>query len=284
MQRLLTAAIATPLALAAVFLLPGTWFFVFIALLVEVAVFEYIEIVRPRAPRAPLSLLLVLVPAAALAVSVSLSRDVAPVQPGLPLLLAGLALSVALGTLVLLSRTPLEESLAALGIFCFGVPYFALPIASLHRIQQIEDPGGEPLQGPWLAFLLLVIVWVGDTAAYYVGSRIGRHKMAPVVSPKKSWEGAAAGFLAGIAAAVAWSLWRLGRLDWRILALAAITAAAAQLGDLVESMIKRGAGIKDSGRVFPGHGGVFDRIDAMLFAAPVLLVGLWVLGLEGVTR
>jgi phosphatidate cytidylyltransferase len=160
-----------------------------------------------------------------------------------------------------------------LGILGFGVLYFALPIASLHYLQQAD---------PWLVFLLMAIVFLGDTAAYYVGSAIGRHRMAPVISPKKSWEGAAAGFVTAVAAAAVWSAWKLGRVDPELLAAAALTALAAQVGDLVESMIKRGAGVKDSGHILPGHGGVLDRLDAMLFAAPVLLLGLWVLGVDGV--
>jgi phosphatidate cytidylyltransferase len=187
------------------------------------------------------------------------------------LLAAATVLSVGIGTLVLLSRTPLEEVIPALGILGFGVPYFAAPIAAVSHLQRAD---------PWLVFLLFAIVWLGDSAAYYVGRRLGRHKMAPVVSPNKSWEGAAAGFVTSLLAAAAWSLWRLGWVDPGLLAVAAATAAAAQVGDLMESLIKRGAGVKDSGHILPGHGGVFDRMDAMLFAAPVMLLSLWLLKID----
>lgn len=273
MQRLLTAAVAAPLTLAAVFFLPHYLFFVFVTLLLGWAVLEYTQIVRPRAPHAPLSLLLVLVPLAAAGLSFALTPETIPGREralSFDLLAAVALLSIGLGCLVLLSRTPLDESIASLGIFGFGIPYFALPIASLHQLQRSDR---------WLLFLLLAIVWLGDTAAYYVGSRLGRHKMAPVVSPKKSWEGAAAGLLTGIVAAAAWSVWRLGRLHPGILLLAAATEIAAQMGDLVESMIKRGSGVKDSGNLLPGHGGMLDRIDALLFAAPVMLLGAWMLNL-----
>jgi phosphatidate cytidylyltransferase len=279
MQRLLTAAVATPLVLAALFYLPHPWWFVLMAFCVEVAAWEYLEIVRARAPHAPLKPLLVFVPLAALAMSAAMAPMV-PAVPGMPgmldaeahLLLAAALMSVGLGSLVLFSRTPLEEAIPALGILGFGIPYFAVPIASLHQLKRVD---------PWLVFLLMAIVWLGDTAAYYVGSRLGRHKMAPVISPKKSWEGAAAGFVTSIAAAAVWSVLRLEHLDLGLLAVAALTAAAAQVGDLVESMIKRGAGVKDSGHVLPGHGGILDRMDAMLFAAPVLLIGLWLLRIGG---
>jgi phosphatidate cytidylyltransferase len=180
-----------------------------------------------------------------------------------------------LGALLLGARIPLAETIPALGILGFGIPYFALPIASSHLLKEMD---------PWLVFLLLAIVWLGDTAAYYVGSRFGRRKLAPVVSPKKTWEGAAACLVTALVATALWSAWRLGRMDWGLLAVAAVTSVAAQVGDLVESMIKRGAGVKDSGHVLPGHGGVLDRLDALLFAAPVLLIGLWALQLEAVPR
>jgi phosphatidate cytidylyltransferase len=270
MKRLLTAAIGVPLVLAAVFLLKGWWFFAFITLVVEGAAWEFAAIVRARAPRAPLNLLLLLVPLAAWALSYSLTDPIGTTAPRYLLFGAALLLSVGLGTLLLLSRTPLEETLPALGAFGFGVPYFAIAASSIHLLQRAD---------PWLTFLLMAIVWLGDTAAYYVGSRIGRHKMAPVISPKKSWEGAAASFVVAVVAAAVWDVCRRGSLEPGLLAAAAATGVAAQIGDLVESMIKRGSGVKDSGSILPGHGGMLDRMDAMLFAAPVLLLGLWLTGL-----
>jgi phosphatidate cytidylyltransferase len=273
MKRLLTAAVATPIALAAVFKLPGWWFFVFMAAAIDWAAYEYLLIVRPRAPHAPLRLLLVLAPLAAYAISFALTanpefHDQIHLVLRLHILAGALVISTGLGTLLLFSRTPLEETIPALGILGFGIPYFALPIASVFTLRQID---------PWVVFLLLAIVWLGDTAAYYVGSRIGRHKMAPVISPKKSWEGAAASFVVAMIAAVIWSQVRLGRLEPGILVASAVTSVAAQIGDLVESMIKRGSGVKDSGSILPGHGGVLDRLDALLFGAPVLLFVLWLL-------
>jgi phosphatidate cytidylyltransferase len=275
MKRLLTSAIGVPLVLAAVFLLKGWWFFAFIALVVEGAAWEFAAILRVRAPRAPLWLLLVLAPLAAWGLSFALTDPIDVRTLRLLLYAAALLLSVGLGTLILLSRTPLEETLPALGAFGFGVPYFAAAASSIHLLQRTD---------PWLTFLLMAIVWLGDTAAYYVGSRIGRHKMAPVISPKKSWEGAVASFVVAVGAAAVWDIWRRGGLEPGLLAAAAATAVAAQIGDLVESMIKRGAGVKDSGSILPGHGGMLDRMDAMLFAAPVLLLGLWLAGVSAPGR
>jgi phosphatidate cytidylyltransferase len=269
MKRLLTAAIGVPLVLAAVFLLQGWWFFAAIALVVEGAVWEFAAILRVRSPQAPLRLLLLLAPLAAWGLSFAFTDPVDVATLRYLLFTAVLALSVGLGTLLLLSRTPLEETLPALGAFAFGIPYFAAATSSIHLLQRAD---------PWLTFLLMAIVWLGDTAAFYVGSRIGRHKMAPVISPKKSWEGAAASFVVAVAAAAVWDVCRRGSVEPGVMAAAAGTAVAAQIGDLVESMIKRGSGVKDSGSILPGHGGMLDRMDAMLFAAPVLLLGLWLAG------
>jgi phosphatidate cytidylyltransferase len=268
MQRIVTAVVAAPIFLAAAFLLPPGWFFVLVALAIDGAAVEFVRLLRPAAPRAPLALVPVLAPLTALA------AELAP-QSGAGaealLLAAGLAAAVGTGSAVLFARTPVEETLPAVGALAFGVVYFALPIVACSRLQRLD---------PWLFVLLLAVVWAGDTAAYYVGSRFGRHRLAPVVSPKKSWEGAAAGLAAALAATAVWELGRLGTVSPEVIALGAVTAVAGQVGDLVESMFKRGSGVKDSGTVLPGHGGVLDRVDALLFAAPVLLAGVALIGPE----
>jgi phosphatidate cytidylyltransferase len=143
----------------------------------------------------------------------------------------------------------------------------------------------------WLLYLLLV-VWAGDIFAYFVGRSLGRHLMSPRISPKKTWEGAAASLAASLmvgillfnhALQISTFLLRVGLIErrdglfglekpelWPIILLTIALNVAAQLGDLLESLIKRGAGVKDSGAILPGHGGMLDRIDALLFAAPVL--------------
>ena len=142
--------------------------------------------------------------------------------------------------------------------------------------------------GPSLLVFLFCIVWTGDTAALYVGRNFGRTKLSPRISPKKSWEGSAASLAGGLliaAALVALSralenrsistLHFAGSLA-RWLGLAVVLNLFAQVGDLVESAIKRGAGVKDSGAMLPGHGGILDRIDALLLAAPVLWYAQWI--------
>jgi phosphatidate cytidylyltransferase len=256
------------LALAAVFWLPAGGFFLVIVALLEVAVAEYVQLGRHWAPHGPLRALLVLVPLAALGSSLDLLPAAFTDTTGTSALAVATLVAIGSGILVLLLRTPVEEGLQALGLLAFGVVYLALPITSLSRLQRYD---------PWVLFLLLVIVWAGDTAAFYCGRQWGRRKLAPRISPNKTWEGAVANFVVALIVAAAWSSWRLGELRGSVLLVAALVSVAAQLGDLVESLIKRGAGVKDSGQLLPGHGGMLDRLDALLFAAPVMLL----LGLLG---
>lgn len=120
-----------------------------------------------------------------------------------------------------------------------------------------------------LILVLFVVIWVGDTAAYYGGRSLGRHALAPRVSPKKTIEGSIAGLLGSIIAGTAAAVWILGE-PWLSFALiSGITAIAGQVGDLAESAIKRSVGVKDSSSILPGHGGILDRLDSLFFAIPV---------------
>jgi phosphatidate cytidylyltransferase len=137
---------------------------------------------------------------------------------------------------------------------------------------------GNDALGAKLAFTLLLIVWAADVGAYAFGRLFGRTKLAPAVSPGKTWEGVTGGLVtAGLAAALAAS-W-LGLPATRLVPLAVATALISVLGDLTQSMFKRNVGLKDSGRLLPGHGGVLDRIDSLTAAVPVFVVGLWALNL-----
>lgn len=275
MKRLSTALVALPLALAAVFWLPDAWFFVAIVALVGVAVLEYARLGRGLAVGVPLWPLVPAVPAVALGLCLSVDGGAhfgglgSGVGPEGWLLFTVALVPLGFGILALGSRAPLQQAVTGLGLLAFGLPYFALPIAALTLLRWAD---------PWLLMLMLVVVWAGDTFAYYLGTRWGRHKLAPVVSPHKSWEGAVAGMAGSVVAALAFHLWRPELFTGSLVPLAAVTALAAQIGDLVESLIKRAAGVKDSGTLLPGHGGVFDRIDALLFAAPVWYFGLRLLG------
>jgi len=267
-QRIVTGLALGAAVVLAIFAPPSEVFFAVSLAIGLWAGVELVRIWRFWTPRAPLAAFMVLMPLAAVGLAWAAGRDDLP-----PILILALpaAIVLAAGLVVLWSGTPLPEAAVAMGFLAFGVPYFALPMASLYHLHRID---------PWLVLVLAALVALGDTAAYFVGSWIGRHRLAPRVSPKKSWEGAVAGGVVAVATMAAWCLLRHGELRWTWLLLAAVTEAAAQIGDLLESLVKRGAGVKDSSNVLPGHGGVLDRVDAMLLAAPVFLLGLWVFGLE----
>src|SRR5262249_47978623 len=159
------------------------------------------------------------------------------------------------------------EALASVSASLFPALYVGLPIAAL--------VGVRLLGGPPALFLLMLTIIVSDTAQYYCGRLFGRRPLAPAISPKKTVEGAAGGFVFGTALFVGLGLWWLPRLPPAFsvpLGLALVALGIA--GDLFESMLKRSAGVKDSSSIIPGHGGILDRIDALLFAAPLYYVVL----------
>jgi phosphatidate cytidylyltransferase len=184
-----------------------------------------------------------------------------------------------------LSRADLSSAFPAAMVSVFAFGYVALPLALLVQLRQQSE-------GAFRLLYLLLLVWAGDIFAYFVGRTVGHHPMSPRVSPRKTWEGALASLLSSLIVGVLLYNYALpistallnAHLIQRqdgffalqkpplgsTLLLSAAINIAAQLGDLAESLIKRGAGVKDSGAILPGHGGMLDRIDALLFAAPVL--------------
>lgn len=267
MKRILTAVVGMPLVVAAVFVLPPAWILVLALALTEFAVLEYARLSRRAGADRVVGLLPYLVPVA----SVYLCLDLWGFEraPTPDLLVAALLVSGAVAVVALAARGDFGASLGAIGALSFGLPYFTLAVISYSRLQELS---------PWFLVLLLAIVWGGDSAAFFFGTRWGRRKLAPVVSPHKTWLGAVAGFLTALAAAVVWSQLRYQRPEPEVLVAAAAAAIAAQLGDLVESLFKRGVGVKDSGDLLPGHGGMLDRMDAALLAAPVFYLALRALG------
>lgn len=183
-----------------------------------------------------------------------------------------LALFAAVAAVIAAHLAQGRHTLAGVAASVFGVVYVGwLPahFALIHRATP---------EGPGLVMLLAVAVVLSDTGAYFAGRALGRHKMAPVLSPNKTWEGAAGGVLAALAGMAVLCALRDGlgwtalpAWDWpKYLAAGAALSVAGQAGDLLESMLKRDAGVKDSGTLFPGHGGVLDRCDGFLLAAPAL--------------
>jgi phosphatidate cytidylyltransferase len=169
----------------------------------------------------------------------------------------------------------LEEALPSQSITWMGALYLGLGLGFQHKLFLLE--GSLPKTGSRLVLALYIITWFGDSAAYFVGSFFGRHKLAKRVSPKKSWEGAFGNTLGNVAGAALMKALVCTEWSWvDVVALGVLMGVAGQLGDLVESTWKRSTGVKDSnvGVGIPGHGGILDRVDSLVFAAPVMVAYL----------
>ena len=187
----------------------------------------------------------------------------APARAELPLELVLFVFVLGAAAIALLSRAPLAQTIGDISISAAGLLFIALPCSALVRLH------GIPIVGARLLLFTLVLVWAGDMLAYFVGRWFGRTRMAPQISPHKTWEGAAANLLASVVVGMLFALWL--KLDAKdMVVMAGLANIAGQAGDLIESAYKRSAGVKDSGTLLPGHGGMLDRIDALILAAPVV--------------
>jgi phosphatidate cytidylyltransferase len=265
MKRVITALILIPLVLLPVFLGPGWLFTLMVAAVAALAAWEFLGLAEKTGATPPRVAVLAAI-LALFAGNFYWSSQTAAILG---------ILSLALLVYCTFFR-PAEQVLAdaATSIFClFYVGYTLITLPALL----------EETNGPSLVAFLLCAVWAGDIVALYVGRAWGRHKLASALSPNKTWEGAL-GSLAGsllatgllLGAGRIFELWNSAKLSysdepwWYWLLMAVVVNAAAQVGDLAESALKRSAGVKDSGTLLPGHGGVLDRIDSLLVAAPVL--------------
>ncbi|RMF54267.1 MAG: phosphatidate cytidylyltransferase [Bacteroidetes bacterium] len=189
-------------------------------------------------------------------------------------LMPGAGAMAVLVFVLLLAASPLRKGtahpLSSLAATVFGALYPACLLGFLVRLREARGPLVDGEAAFWLALATVALVWITDTFAYYAGRAFGRHPLAPTVSPKKTWEGAIGGAVGGLLGAVVFRLTVLPFLDWpHVVALGLIGGVVSQLGDLAESRMKRSVGVKDSGTLLPGHGGLLDRIDALLLAIPL---------------
>lgn len=299
MKRVLTAVILVPIVVIALFRAP-IWLFALLVFGVAVlAAHEYFGIARAQGFRPSQSLSYLFLASLFGFVmwgSLEIVRQMPAWLRSVPMVegITGLLLVAAPFLLLVagMRRDPLSQSLPDAAISFLLLPYVGLSLVCLVLLRAYEN-------GALFVLLLMLVVWTGDIAAYYVGSAIGKRKLAPRVSPGKSWEGTIASavgaavvsvLLLHFAPAIYLALARIHLLDipamplnpssagegllqsvpsWIAVMFGLCVNVAAQLGDLVESALKRGAGVKDSGTLLPGHGGVLDRIDALLFAAPL---------------
>jgi phosphatidate cytidylyltransferase len=255
MRRILTAAILVPVLWCVIKLTPPWGFLLLVAACTGLTSWECYGLLESRGLR-PFKLLGTL---ACLALPWSFFRGT---ESGAVLL----AITVCATVGALFTRSDpaamLETSLGTL----FPVLFVGLTLAFPVRLRMLPEERGRDL-----LLLLLVCTAFSDTAAYYFGSAWGRHRMAPNVSPKKSWEGAAGGLLASVGGGILAHLWFYQHLPlFHAVVLGLLLGTAGILGDLVESMVKRAAGAKDSSWILPGHGGLLDRADSLLFSGPLL--------------
>jgi phosphatidate cytidylyltransferase len=268
--RLLTAAILIPLVVAAIWWGP-TWLITIMAAFVAIAAMLEFFSIAARLGFQAYRLWTCLAAAAIIAQQFYASRmasinrlgDLLDRSPriSLELVLFGFVLGVA--AISLGSPRSLAEVLPSISVSAGGLLFVVLPFSAVVRLHGVD------VVGRWLLLFTVVLVWVGDTSAYFVGRGIGRWKMAPQISPNKTWEGAVANFLGALFVAAIFGYWTKVP-PAHMLAMAAVGSVAGQIGDLFESAWKRNAGVKDSGTILPGHGGMLDRIDALIFAAPAV--------------
>ena len=261
--RIVSGAVLIVLAVAAVWYAPA-WLFLLVAeLLVVIACHEYAALARSSSLPFPT----VVSTAAAMLACASFSRGGLGGSVSVPLDLVLLTALVAIGALSLASWRGGNDALASASAALLPTLYIGLPLGAMLAIREHD--------GPAALFLLMSTIMVSDSAQYFVGRALGRRKLAAMISPKKTVEGAYGGFLFGTLALAGVGAWWLPAMPLVMRLLLGVTVVALGMaGDLFESMLKRSAGVKDSSALIPGHGGVLDRIDALLFAAPVYYVVL----------
>jgi phosphatidate cytidylyltransferase len=258
-QRVITGLWGIPLLIAAVwFAQPLPWFTILVAIWGLLAVYEFYKLVA-GAKVPPLTyfgliwtLLFIISPHCSYAFT-------------MPLLLTS---AVVLSLFWLLVRPQKEGTFMGWAWTIAGILYIGWLLSHLVALRGIELPGIEEA-GRNLVFLALFTTFGSDTAAYFTGRALGRHHLAPSISPGKTWEGTIAGFLGAIIVSLLFTM-VLPLSYWQAILLGFLVSLFGQLGDLIESLLKRNMGVKDSGRLLPGHGGALDRIDSVVFAGVVV--------------
>lgn len=268
MNRLITAAVALPVLIASIIYPPLKLLFVALAMAaVAVALYEFWFLAKRQGARPDV----VVGYAATAAILAAFFLN----EPTWLLIILPVFVAAAL-TAEMLRGAPFDKMLLSAGSTVLGVFYVAVLGSHLVAVRTGFDINASPVPGSYslsthlLSFFFLVLMG-SDTGAYYTGRALGRHKLAPNVSPGKTWEGAAGGMLASLLMAALAHYWFFPELPLSAaLALAAVMNVLGVVGDLVESALKRGAKAKDAAQILPGHGGFLDRLDSLLFNAPLI--------------
>jgi len=262
MKRILTAVVVLPFLIASILIASLWWVFVLLAAAAMVlGLWEFYLLAKKLKLQPEVAAGYV---AGAALITIPLQNDPANV-----LLVLFVILAVTIGTLIAttLRGAPFEKMIASVGSTLLGVLY--IPLLGSHLVA-LRTGFPQPLSAHLLSFFFLVLMG-SDVGAYYTGRALGKRKLAPSISPGKTWEGAVGGILAALAMAALAHFWFFRELPLKyMLPLAAIMAILGILGDLAESALKRGAGAKDAANILPGHGGILDRLDSLLFNAPLI--------------
>lgn len=266
-QRALSAAIFVPPFLV-VLGLGEPWFAALMAVFVAVGAWEAVRLLRGAGYAA--------VPALAVAGAVAVAADVASIEQLRPYADLFVAAALVAAAFAVFLQSDVKAGFAAWMATFFAAVYVGM-LGALVRIGEIAPPLAATAPIAWLGaqrgwiILVVLLVWSFDTGAYCVGIALGKRKFLTHISPSKSYWGLFGGLVASTAVAVA-GLWSLGQPAAYGLVLGPVIGLVAQAGDLAESMLKRAAGVKHSGRLIPGHGGILDRLDSFIFAAPVMAI------------
>ncbi len=264
-KRVAVAFMLGPAVLAASWF-GGPWFFALMLIIAGAAGYEFLKMLHKHMPAAQLWLNLIMVPAVFWPVYSNEFRLLIPVLTAWIFLAHGLELARK-------ERSPIKT----MGENALYVIYIVILYAFMIALRQLPDYLGLPYRwgGEWV-ILVLLSIWLCDTFAYFVGTRFGKHKLAPSLSPNKSVEGAIGGVLGAVATALACQIVfasSLSSLQAGVVGL--IIGVFGQFSDLIESMYKRAAAVKDSSDLLPGHGGMLDRFDSPLFSVPVVVLYLY---------
>ena len=266
--RILTGLVGIPVVIGLTYL-GGVPFLALVAVLALLAQLEMYHLLR-AAGTAPL-----VVPGLVLGGLVLLQSIYPPAfGVALALLILGLAYSPFVRTGASAEEAPVAGPVS-MAATLFGVIYPTALLSSLVEIRSGAGDLGDDMDAFALTVATLILVWTTDTLAYFIGRSIGKRPFAPSISPKKTWEGTIGGAVSAIAVGVLLKFTLLASLGWiHVIAISMICGVLGQLGDLAESKMKRSAGVKDSGALLPGHGGMLDRFDSMILVAPAVYLYL----------
>jgi phosphatidate cytidylyltransferase len=262
MKRILTAVVVLPFLIASILIQSLWWVFVLLAVAAMVLGLWEFYLLAKRLQLKP-------DPAAGYIAGAALVTIALYNDPAAILLDQFVIIALTIGTLIAATvrGAPFDKMLASVGATILGVLYVAFLGSHLISLRTGFDP---TLSRHLLSFFFLVLMGA-DTGAYYLGRAFGKRKLAPSISPGKTWEGAVGGLVAALAMAVLSHFWFFRELPLKyILPLAAVMTIVGIFGDLAESAVKRGAGAKDAANILPGHGGMLDRLDSLLFNAPLI--------------